>query len=55
MIFYYSFAVGNWNPYAEIERLQRNMDRIFNNAFNGVVSGPFSRSIFFITLQLCHR
>jgi len=24
----------NWNPYAEIERMQRDMDRMFNNAFS---------------------
>jgi HSP20 family molecular chaperone IbpA len=28
------FSAQNWNPYEEIERMQRDMDRMFNNAFS---------------------
>ena len=29
------FFGQNWNPYEEIERMQHEMDRMFNNAFSG--------------------
>jgi HSP20 family protein len=50
--FNHPFAGGNWNPYAEIERMQRDMDRIFNNAFNGVDSAPLFQSMFDNTTAL---
>ncbi len=29
------FGSGNWDPYQEIQRMQQEMDRVFNNSFNG--------------------
>jgi len=36
----------NWNPYAEIERMQRDMDRMFNNAFSRFNSNPDFQQLF---------
>jgi HSP20 family protein len=36
----------NWNPYAEIERMQRDMDRMFNNAFSRFNSDPDIQQLF---------
>ncbi len=30
----------NWNPYEEIQRMQREMDRAFNHTFNGFNQNP---------------
>jgi HSP20 family protein len=32
--FFNRSSAQNWNPYEEIERMQREMDRMFNNAFS---------------------
>lgn len=32
--------LDNWNPYAEIQRMQHEMDQIFNNAFGRFGSDP---------------
>ena len=37
---------GNWNPYAEIERMQRDMDRMFNNAFSRFNNSPEFHNLF---------
>jgi len=36
----------NWNPYAEIERMQRDMDRMFNNAFSRFNNNPDFQQLF---------
>ncbi|MCG6937882.1 MAG: Hsp20/alpha crystallin family protein [Gammaproteobacteria bacterium] len=40
------FAGSNWNPYEEIERMQRHMDRVFNNAFGRFNNSPDFQHIF---------
>jgi len=39
-------AGQNWNPYAEIERMQRDMDRMFNNAFSRFNNNPDFQQLF---------
>jgi HSP20 family protein len=41
-----AFAGQNWNPYAEIERMQRDMDRMFNNAFSHFNNDPNFQQLF---------
>jgi len=36
----------NWNPYEEIERMQRHMDRMFNNAFSQFNNSPDFQHLF---------
>jgi len=40
------FIGQNWNPYEEIERMQQEMDRMFNNAFSGYNSSPDFQGLF---------
>ncbi len=42
----FAAAGGNWDPYAEIERMQQNMDQMFNNAFGGFNGGSVFHSMF---------
>ncbi len=44
--FNHPFGGGNWNPYAEIERMQRDMDRMFNNAFSRFNNSPEFHNLF---------
>lgn len=39
-------SAQNWNPYEEIERMQRDMDRMFNNAFNRFNDNPDFQQLF---------
>jgi HSP20 family protein len=39
-------SAQNWNPYAEIERMQREMDRMFNTAFSRFNSSPDFQQLF---------
>jgi len=44
------FNAQNWNPYEEIQQMQRNMDRMFNRTFSHFNQSPdfqqfFSRSV----------
>jgi len=45
-VFDQPFTGQNWNPYAEIERMQRDMDRMFNNAFSRFNSNPDFQQLF---------
>jgi HSP20 family protein len=40
------YSAQNWNPYEEIERMQRDMDRMFNNAFSRFNSNPDFQQLF---------
>ncbi len=40
------YDAQNWNPYEEIQRMQRDMDRIFNNAFNRFDNSPDFQHLF---------
>ena len=40
------FAGQNWNPYEEIQRMQRDMDRMFNHAFSRFNSSPDFQQLF---------
>ena len=40
------FAAQNWNPYEEIQRMQRDMDRMFNHAFSRFNSSPDFQQLF---------
>jgi len=40
------FDAQTWNPYEEIQRMQRDMDRMFNNAFNRFNSSPDFQHLF---------
>lgn len=49
------FDAQTWNPYEEIQRMQRDMDRMFNNAFNRFNSSPDFQHLFkegFITPEM---
>jgi HSP20 family protein len=39
-------SAQNWNPYEEIERMQREMDRMFNNAFSRFNNNPDLQQLF---------
>lgn len=43
------FGQGDWNPFAEMERMQREMDRLFADAYNDQTapSGMFSSNMVF--------
>ncbi len=38
---FYPFATHNWDPYAEIQAMREEMDRIFNNFDNRLQMSPF--------------
>lgn len=40
------YNAQTWNPYEEIQRMQRNMDRMFNNAFNRFNNSPDFQHLF---------
>ncbi len=40
------YDMQTWNPYEEIQRMQRDMDRIFNNAFNRFNNSPDFQHLF---------
>ena len=40
------FDAQTWNPYEEIQRMQRDMDRMFNNAFNRFNNSPDFQHLF---------
>ena len=40
------FDAQNWNPYEEIQRMQRDMDRLFNNAFSRFNRSPDFQHLF---------
>ena len=40
------FDAQTWNPYEEIQRMQRDMDRMFNNAFSRFNSSPDFQHLF---------
>ncbi len=40
------FGSGNWDPYQEIQRIQQEMDRVFNSAFNGFGTVPSLQNSF---------
>ncbi len=40
------FDAQTWNPYEEIQRMQRDMDRMFNNAFNRFNRSPGFQHLF---------
>jgi HSP20 family protein len=44
--FFSRYSAQNWNPYEEIERMQREMDRMFNNAFSRFNSNPDFQQLF---------
>jgi len=44
--FFNQHSAQNWNPYQEIERMQREMDRMFNNAFSRFNSNPDFQQLF---------
>jgi len=41
-----AFDAQTWNPYEEIQRMQRDMDRMFNNAFSRFNSSPDFQHLF---------
>ena len=43
------FGQGDWNPFAEMERMQQEMDRLLSNSFNGPAgaTGMFSSNMVF--------
>ena len=40
------YDMQTWNPYEEIQRMQREMDRMFNNAFNRFNNSPDFQHLF---------
>jgi HSP20 family protein len=44
--FFNRYSAQNWNPYEEIERMQREMDRMFNNAFSRFNTNPDFQQLF---------
>ena len=40
------YNAQTWNPYEEIQRMQRDMDRIFNNAFSRFNASPDFQHLF---------
>lgn len=40
------YDARTWNPYEEIQRMQRDMDRMFNNAFNRFNASPDFQHLF---------
>jgi len=44
--FFNRHSAQNWNPYEEIERMQREMDRMFNNAFSRFNNDPDFQQVF---------
>ena len=40
------YDARTWNPYEEIERMQRDMDRMFNNTFNNFNNSPDFQHLF---------
>jgi len=40
------YDAQTWNPYEEIQRMQRDMDRMFNNAFNRFNNSPDFQQLF---------
>jgi len=45
-IFNTPFDARTWNPYEEIQRMQRDMDRMFNNTFDRFNSSPDFQHLF---------